>query len=89
MSGTTTVKKVVAQPVFAMICILFQYFIFPRYGGIAIMVGNASVLSLLVLGLPESFRSRRGSLTPAICLVAAMWLGAAVTTALTLMGEVR
>jgi hypothetical protein len=38
--------------------------------------------------LPESFRSRSGSMMTATCLVAAMWVAAAVI-ALTLMREIR
>ena len=89
MSGTITAKKVVTHPYFAMICFLSLFFILPRYGGIAIMVGCASILSVLVLVLPEQFRSRSGSIMAATCLVAALWVGAVVITALTLMGEIR
>ena len=90
MSETITVKKVVTHPYFAMICFLSLCFILPRYGGIiATIVGCASILSVLVAVLPEQFRSRRGSMVAATCLVAAMWVGAAVITALTLMGEIR
>jgi hypothetical protein len=39
--------------------------------------------------LPESFRSRSGSMMTASCLVAAMWVAAAVITVLTLMGEIQ
>lgn len=89
MSGTHAMKKVVTHPCFAMICFLSLCFILPRYGGIAVMVGCASILSVLVAVLPEQFRSRSGSMMAAICLVAAMWVGAAVITTLTLMGEIR
>ena len=40
--------------------------------------GSAISLTILVLLKPASFRSRSGSLITAICLVAAMWLFAAV-----------
>ncbi|MDB5389871.1 MAG: hypothetical protein JWM11_5517, partial [Planctomycetaceae bacterium] len=39
--------------------------------------------------MPQQFRSRSGSMVVATCLVAVMWVGAAVITALTLMGEIR
>ncbi len=89
MSGTITAKKVVAHPNFSMICALSVLFILPLYGGIAVMVGCASILSAYVAVLPGHFRSRSGSMMTATCLVAAMWVAAAVTTALILMGEVR
>ena len=72
MSETITVKKVVTHPYFAMICFLSLFFILPRYGGVAVMVGSASILSVLVAVLPEQFRSRSGSMMAATCLVAAM-----------------
>ena len=90
MSEIMTVKKVVTHPYFGMICFLSVCFILPRYGGIAVtMVGNASILLLLVAVLPEQFRSRSDSMMAATCLVAAIWVGAAVITVLTLMGEIR
>ena len=89
MSGTITAKKVVTHPYFSLICFLAVCFILPRYSGIAVMVGCASILSAYVAVLPEHFRSRSGSMKAATCLVAAMWVAAAVITALTLMGEIR
>jgi len=90
MSGNITARKIVSNPVFSMICFLSVCFILPRYGdGIAIMVACASILSLQVLGLPELFRSRNGSMMAATCLVAVMWVEAAVVTALTLMGVIH
>jgi hypothetical protein len=89
MNETITLKKVVTHPYFSLFCFLSVTVILPRYGGIALMVGCASILSVFVVVLPEQFRSRSGSLMTATCLVAAMWVEAAVITALTLMGEVR
>jgi hypothetical protein len=89
MSGTITAKKVVTSPYFSMICVLAVFFVLPRCGTIALMVGCASILSAYVAVLPEHFRSRSGSMMAATCLVAAMWVAAAVITALTLMGEIR
>jgi hypothetical protein len=89
MSGTITAKKVVTHPYFAMICFLSVCFILPRFSNIALMVGCASILSAYVAALPEQFRSRSGSMMTATCLVAAMWVGAVVITAMTLMGEIR
>ena len=89
MSETITAKKVFTHPYFAMICVLSLFFILPRYGGIAVMVGCASIFSAYVAVLPEHFRSRSGSLLAATCLVAALWVAAAVITALTLMGQIQ
>ncbi len=49
--------------------------------------GSAISLTTLVLLRPASFRGRSGSLRMAIGLVTAMWLGAAVTTVLSLIGR--
>lgn len=87
MSGTISVKKVLAHPYFSMLCALSVLFILPRYGCIAFMVGCASILSAYVVVLPEHFRNRNGSMLTATCLVAAMWVAAAVISALTRMGE--
>jgi hypothetical protein len=89
MSGTITAKKVVTHPCFSMICVVSLLFILPQYGSMAVMLGCAGVLSAYVAGLPELFRSRSGSMKAATCLVATMWVAAAVITALTLMGEIR
>ena len=89
MSGTITAKEVFTHPYFPMICFLAVFFILPQYGSWAVMVGCASGLSAYVAVLPESFRSRSGSMMTASCLVAAMWVAAAVITALTLMGEIQ
>ena len=89
MSGPNTAKKVVTHPYVSLICVLSLFFILPRYGSMAVMVGCASMLSVYVAVLPGSFRSRSGSMVAATCLVAAMWLAAAVITVLTLMGEIR
>ncbi len=89
MSGTITTKKIVAHPYFSMMCTLSMFFILPRYGGIAVMVGCASIFSAYVAVLPEHFRSRSGSMMAATCLTAAMWVAAAVITTMILMGEVQ
>ena len=88
MSGTITARKVLTHPYFAVICGLSLLFILPRYGSWAVMVGCASLLSAYVAALPDSFRSRSGSMMAATCLVAGMWVAAAVITALTLTGEI-
>ena len=89
MSGTISGKKFVTHPYFSMLCVLSLFFILPRYGSMAVMVGCASVLSAYIAVLPEHFRGRSGSMVAATCLVAAMWVAATVIAALTLMGEIR
>ncbi len=89
MSGTISAKTVVTHPYFSMMCFLSLFFILPRYGSVAMIVGCASILSAYVAVLPESFRSRSGSMMTGYCLVAAMWVAAAVITVLTLMGEIQ
>jgi hypothetical protein len=47
---------------------------------IILTVAPAIALTTGILSIPEAFRSRRGSLTTAICLVAAMWAAALLVT---------
>ncbi|MBT5608311.1 MAG: hypothetical protein HN742_29775 [Lentisphaerae bacterium] len=61
-----------------------QYFPSP-FDNIVMGVGAAASFTLFFFLNRESLRSRRGSLIPAICLVAAMWLFAAVTTVISLI----
>ena len=83
----TTLKNILVHPYFSLVFCVSVFFILPRYGSWVVMVACAAVLSAYVSALPESFRSRSGSLTPAKCLVTAMWIATAVIAALTLMGE--
>ena len=93
MSGTNTAKKIVSNPFFSVIFYLSVCFILPRYGGryggIALMVACASLLSVHIAVLPELYRNRSGSMMTANCLAAVMWVGAAVVTVLTLMGTIQ
>jgi hypothetical protein len=90
MNGALTAKKVITHPYFSLICFLTVWLMLPSYCGIAVaMVGCASVLSAYVAVFPKQFRSRSGSMMTATCLVAAMWVGAVVITAMTLMRAIR
>lgn len=51
------------------------------------MLGSATVLSACVSANPDQFRSRNGSLTAAVGLVAAIWVAAAVLVVLSLTGQ--
>lgn len=57
----------------------------PVLGSIAIALAPAAALTIGLALIPTDFRTRTGSLTPAICLVAALWLCAAVGTAFSLI----
>ena len=74
-----------------LVCNVVLLFILPQYfpspfDSIAMGIGAAISFTIFFFLKPESLRSRRGSLIPAICLVAAMWLFAAVTTVISLIG---
>ncbi len=72
-------------PTIVAIFILPQYLQSP-FDTIAMGIGAAISFTIFFFLKPESLRSRRGSLIPAISLVAAMWLFAAVTTVISLIG---
>ena len=74
-----------------LLCNVVLLFILPQhvpspFDGIAMGIGAAISFTMFFVLKPESLRSRRGSLIPAICLVAAMWLFAAATTVISLIG---
>ena len=51
--------------------------ILPRYGSLAMASGAAALLTLYLLAAPDPFRSRNGSLRPALGLASGLWLAAA------------
>ena len=53
---------------------------------IVMAVAPASALTTGMFLIPEDFRSRRGSLTPAICLAAAMWAAALIVALFRFIG---
>ncbi len=53
---------------------------------IVLAVAPAIALTTGILSIPEAFHSRRGSLTTAICLVAAMWAAALLVTLFRVLG---
>ena len=78
----------------AFLCLLalFVVFVVPRFvpapfGLIVMLVGGAASFSASCYLFPQSLRSRSGSLTPAFCLLAFVWLCAAVTILLSLVGR--
>ena len=89
MTGSIRLKSALTHPYFALLCFLAVCFILPRYGSIVVMVGSATILSVYVGVLPESFRGRSGSLVVAICLVAAMWAAVAAIAGLAGTGIIQ
>ncbi|MCA8986869.1 MAG: hypothetical protein KDA78_04475 [Planctomycetaceae bacterium] len=89
MNTTFTLKKLVTHPYFSMFCVLTLLFILPQYGAMPMMFASAGILTACVAAVPEQFRTRNGSLTMAICLVTAMWVGAAIISVLSLLGEIQ
>jgi len=83
----TTLKKLVDHPYFSLVCFLAICVFLPRLGATAMMIGSALVLSVCVSANPEHFRSRSGSLTPAVGLVTAIWVAAVVMAVLSLTGR--
>ena len=65
--------------------ILPEYLTAP-YDAMSMGLGAAVLFTLLVCFYPEPFRSRRGSLVSALCLVGALWLLAVVSTILSFIG---
>ena len=55
MNETISARKIVTNAYFSMLCVLGVFFLLPRYGGIAVMVGCASILSVYVAVVPEQF----------------------------------
>lgn len=89
MQPTLTLNRMVAHPYFALACFMSVLVILPRYGGTAVMVGCASVLSAYVWAAPECFRSRNGSMILARCLITGLWCAAAGIAAWTWLGGLR
>jgi hypothetical protein len=59
----------------------------PVLGNIGMAVGPAIGLTIGLALIPRDFRSRSGSLTPAMWLVAAMWIAALGIVVLSLIGR--
>ena len=90
MRTSIALKNTLANPYFPLACVALLLFVLPRYLGTAAMiVACAVLLSAYLAAIPERLRSRNGSLTPAISLVALMWLAAAVILTLSLIGRIR
>ena len=80
----------------ALLCLLtvLVVFVVPQFvpspfNTIAGVVGAAASFTAFFSFYPLSLRTRSGSLTPAFCLLAFMWLSAAVVTLLSLTGKIE
>ncbi len=89
MKTTDLLKKTLEHPYFTLAFVIAIWFILPRFGTPAVMIGCAIVLSTYVALWPDRFRSRSGSLMTAFCLVAFMWIATAFVTVLSLAGELK
>ncbi len=56
------------------------------YSDVVMAVAPTIALTTGIILIPEDFRSRRGSLTSAFCLVAAMWIVAVIVVLVRLLG---
>ena len=88
MQQHLTPRNTAEHPYFALIVSVGLLFVLPHFGGIAVMTAASSVLSFQVHQSPDRFRDRKGSLKTAKCLIAAMWIGTALITAMILTGAV-
>jgi hypothetical protein len=87
MKRNALMKRTVVHPFFGLACVVFLLFILPQVGAAATVAGCAVILSTYVLALRERFRSRSGSLMPAVWLVGAMWMLAAAVAGLSWTGK--
>lgn len=78
--------KTAAHPLFPLACVVMTFFVLPRFGGVAMTLGCAWMVTAQLGANPEIWRSRSGSLKPALGLVAFMWLAAAAVGVLSLRG---
>ena len=71
---TSALKKLLTNPFFAYGFVLSVFFfLFREWGGVAMFL-CAALISAYVLAMPDSFRSRSGSLLTAKCLAGGMWI---------------
>jgi hypothetical protein len=68
------------------VVLVFCYSILFSHSATLMGIAGAVGFTISVSLHPHYFRSRRGSLTPAFCLLAFVWLCAAVTIVFSLLG---
>ena len=69
----------------AILFILPEY-LTPPFDVMFMGLGAAAMFTVFSYLYPDSLRSRSGSLVPAYCLVAALWVLAVVSTVVSLIG---
>ncbi len=81
MKTTGTLKTKMDEGLFSSALIIVVLFILPAFGATAMVVGSAIGLVAQVVLFPDRFRTRTGSLTPAIFLAVVFGFEAAVILA--------
>jgi hypothetical protein len=73
----------------SMLMVIFFCYVVP-FGSVLVKeIGAALLFTASFWFWPDSFRSRNGSLIPAFCLTAFVWLSVAVTIVLTFFGVIE
>jgi hypothetical protein len=75
--------------ILSLLTILFCGFIVPSSSQPVKIIGGPILVTLTFCFYPDWFRSRRGSLVPAFCLTAYIWLCAAVVGIMWFLGGVE
>jgi hypothetical protein len=77
MKTTTTLKTKTTEAAFSAALVVALLIILPLLGGTAMLIGSAVGLVAYIILFPERFRSRSGSLKPAVCVAAFFAVAAA------------
>ena len=72
--------------VIAVATLFLTEYLTPPYDVISMGLSSAAIMTVFLYLYPEPFRSRGGSLVPAWCLVAALWMLTVVSTVVSLIG---
>ncbi|QDU58563.1 hypothetical protein [Aeoliella mucimassa] len=89
MHTASSAKNVVASSTFGLIVVFTLMFWLPQFGSLAMAFGCAVLLSAYVLALPDQFRTQSGSLVPATCLLAALWMATAAVALMAWLGQLQ
>ena len=77
----------IKSSVLSALTLLYFFFVLPSDNAALMGIGAGALFSMVVGFHPEHFRSRRGSLKPALLLVAFVWICAAVPGILAVVGD--
>jgi hypothetical protein len=75
-------KKCPGEATYSALLVVVLLLVLPYFGAVAMMIGSAVGLAGYVFLMPDHFRTRSGSLAPAIVLVAVFILAMVVCLAL-------